>query len=110
MGMGQAAYLAKKIIRTTTPAITSITTILPTGARPGTEVTLKGSAFGSARGDSMVTFDGVNANFPVKNWNDTVITFVLEDAALNLSPAKKPIGVIVSSQKSNSSTLTILRK
>lgn len=59
--------------------------------------------------DSAITFGGVNADFPVKSWSDTEITFVLEDPALNLAPAKKPVGVIVSSQKSNSVTLTVLR-
>jgi hypothetical protein len=72
-------------------------------------ITLKGSAFGMARGNSAITFGGVNADLPVKSWSDTEITFVLEDPALNLAPAKKPVGVIVSSQKSNSVTLTVLR-
>jgi hypothetical protein len=110
MGLGQAAYLAKKIITTTTPAISGVAGSLPAGARPGSDVTLKGSAFGTARGDSAITFDGVNAGFPVKSWSDTEIAFFLEDPALHLIPAKKPVGVIVSSQKSNSVTLTILRR
>lgn len=35
MGLGHAAYLAKMMIATTTPAITDVVTSLPSGARRG---------------------------------------------------------------------------
>ena len=109
MGLGHAAYLAKKMIATTTPAITDVVTSLPSGARRGSNVTLKGSAFGTARGESLITFNGLNAAFPLTNWGDKEITFTLEDDSLDWSPGKKRLGVTVGDQKSNSVPMTVLR-
>jgi hypothetical protein len=114
MGFGQAAYLAKKMIATTTPAISEVVPSLPAGARPESDVTLKGSAFGTAQGDpntNVITFNGLNTNFPVKSWSDKEITFTLQrDSSLDFSPGKKRIGVTLGDQKSNSYPMTVLRK
>lgn len=40
-GLGQGAYLAKKIIVSSTPSVTGVN---PSSARPGTDITLSGSA------------------------------------------------------------------
>lgn len=109
MGLGQGAYLAKKIITTNTPAISSAKPALDAGGRPGTDVTLKGSAFGMAQADSVITYNGLIAGFPVTSWRDTEIIFTLADGALDLSPGQKYVGVIVQSQKSNTVPINVLR-
>jgi hypothetical protein len=110
MGLGHAAYLTKKAIAANTPAITNVTTDPPAGARPGFNVTLKGSAFGTAQSDSVITFNGVNAGFPVSSWRDTEIICALQDKTLDWSPGKKLVGVTVNNQKSNSFPMTVLRQ
>ncbi len=104
MGLGQGAYLAKKIIVNTTPAITGVK---PSTARPGTDITLSGSALGATQGQSMIILDGVPIAFPGRTWSDTTITFTLTNPSL--TPGQKALGVTVGTQNSNSVTLTVLR-
>lgn len=92
------------------PAISEITTSLRAGARPGSDVTLKGSAFGTTKSDNVITFDGVNSDFPVKSWSNSEIIFTLKDSSLNLTLGQKSIGLIVRKQKSNNINLLVLRQ
>jgi len=95
MGIGQGAYLAKKVTVTTAPAIATVvpasiqskptTSGIPGTAgtpSPGTEVTLNGSNFGSTQGaGDVVTMHGVagNLNLKVNIWSDAKITCFLPD-------------------------------
>ena len=55
-----------------TPVISSIS---PTSGRPGTQVTIQGSNFGSSQGSSSVTFNGVPAS-SIVSWSNTQIVAV----------------------------------
>ena len=109
MGLGQGTYLVKKMIKSSTPAVATAKGSCPAGGRLGGEVTLTGSGFGGSKGDSVLTFKGSNADFPIKNWSDTSITFILPDDKPDIVPGPARIGVIVSNQPSNTVPLTVLR-
>ena len=81
MGLGQGAYLGKKLVTTDVPRITSIT---PQDGAAGTLIILQGDTFGKEQNGSLVTIDGQAMTAPVDSWSDTEIKFKL--------PAKLPNG------------------
>src|SRR6185295_9844507 len=55
MGLGQGAYLGKKLVTTDVPRINGIT---PQSGAAATVITLKGDTFGQSQSGSIVTIDG----------------------------------------------------
>lgn len=75
MGLGQGAYLGKKLVTTDPMRVTSIN---PTSGPVGTSITLGGSAFGTEQGGSKVTIDG--ALFPGEvDWTENQLKFTFPE-------------------------------
>ena len=84
MGLGQGAYLGKKLVTTDVPRINGIT---PQSGAVATAITLKGETFGQTQSGSIVTIDGQPMTAAVDSWADTQITFRL--------PANHPNGQLL---------------
>jgi IPT/TIG domain len=105
MGLGQGAYLGKKLVTTTVPRLTGLS---PGSGTAGTIVTVVGMAFGDSesqkQGGSLLTIDGHPFIPEQLNWNDTQIKFKVPDTQLggsNWSAGQLiRIGVIVGGQES----------
>jgi hypothetical protein len=97
MGLGQAAYLGKKLTTTDTPRITGIS---PGTAKPGTKVVLGGLSLGNAQDGSVITLDDSPTDAVVSKWSDTSIEFVVPPAqagGTNWLPGQRvTVGVVVS--------------
>ncbi|MGH9761014.1 MAG: IPT/TIG domain-containing protein, partial [Blastocatellia bacterium] len=77
MGLGQGAYLGKKLVTTSTPRLTGIS---PSAAAAGAEVTVTGLAFGSAADGNQVTYDGkALLSVEADKWTDTSVKFLIPD-------------------------------
>ncbi|HYO48283.1 MAG TPA: IPT/TIG domain-containing protein [Chloroflexia bacterium] len=82
MGLGQGAYLGKKLVTTDIPRLTGLT---PGGGEAGiTTVTLSGTGFGVSQNGNQITFDGFPLTEAAATWTDEAITFKI--------PAKYPGG------------------
>jgi len=82
MGLGQGAYLGKKLTTTITPRLTGLS---PGSGRPGTAMTMTGVSFGGQPNGSLITIDGNPFHpEPAPDWGDTQIQFTI--------PAKHPTG------------------
>jgi hypothetical protein len=102
MGLGQGAYLGKKLTTTTVPRLTGLS---PGSGKPGTTVTVAGLSLGDKQDGSLLTIDG-NPFQPDSPpvWQDTQISFTI--------PPKHPggrewsegqrvlVGLIVNGQES----------
>ena len=105
MGLGQGAYIGKKLVTT---AVSRLTGISVGNGKPGTEVTIFGASFGDAKSQknngSQLTIDGLPFTAEGLTWDDTKIEFKIPDKQLNgtdWKPAQKiQIGVIVNGQDS----------
>lgn len=102
MGLGQGAYLGKKLVTTTTPRLTGL---LPGIGKQGTLVTIMGSGFCEMDGN-LITIDEapLDTFASVKVWADDKIIFTLPKSS-SLGRAwslEQPvsIGLIVGGQKS----------
>lgn len=82
MGLGEGAYIGKKLVTKDTPRITGLS---PGSGKIADQLTLTGMAFGSREGN-LITVDGtpINAEIANADWKDTEIKFKL--------PQKKPNG------------------
>jgi hypothetical protein len=69
-GLGQGAYIGKKLVTRTRSGITSIS---PTSAAPETLVTLTGVNFGDAQGGNVLTMR--DKPIAVEHWSSDEITF-----------------------------------
>jgi hypothetical protein len=107
MGLGQVAYLGKKLITTTTPRLTGVTP--PAAAQPqvakGTvAVTLAGVGFGDQQAGSIITINALPIPAIPTHWEDAQITFPLPPASPDGSPWRVgdtlAIGVSVAGQDS----------
>ena len=82
MGLGQGAYLGKKLVTTDVPRLTGLA---PGGGVAGsTVVTLTGAGFGDQQGANLITFDGFPVYEAAISWSDGTITFTI--------PAQHPGG------------------
>lgn len=73
MGVGQAAYLGKKMADSHTPRLTG----LSKGAtKPGEEIIIFGEAFGESQNGSQITFDRTPVEPAVKEWLTDQVKFV----------------------------------
>ncbi len=87
MGLGQGAYIGKKLVTTDTSRLTGLTPPAANQAiiaKGDTEVTLTGMAFGDQQAGSYITLDGMQFQ-GAPRWADTQIVFKL--------PTKRPNGV-----------------
>ncbi len=96
MGLGNAAYLGKKLVSTETPRLGGLSPVSGPGR---VEIKLSGNAFGASQGGSKITIDGVEVVETPRAWSDTLITFLLPDKHPNGSNWSPPqtikIGVII---------------
>jgi hypothetical protein len=77
MGLGQGAYLGKKLIMAG-PA-PRLFKLAPLYANPKTTINVYGSSFGQKPDGSTITIDGVPIAAAAQSWTDSQITFVLPD-------------------------------
>ena len=102
MGLGQGAYLGKKL---TTKDVPQLTGVSPTAGPPKTGVTLSGLSFGDCPDGNAITLDNMNIELPEKVlWKDGEIKFNLPDKYLD-GKSWRPgqtvqIGLIVGGQES----------
>jgi hypothetical protein len=96
MGLGNAAYIGKKLVSTETPRLGGLS---PVSGPKRTEIKLSGNAFGAAQGGSKITIDGVEVVETPKAWTDTLITFLVPERHPNgndwVAPQTIQIGVTV---------------
>ncbi len=96
MGLGNAAYLGKKLVSTETPRLGGLS---PVSGPKRVEIKLSGNAFGASQGGSQITIDGLEVVETPKAWSDTLITFLLPEKhpnGSNWSPSQTvQIGVVV---------------
>ena len=101
MGLGQGAYLGKKLVTTTTPRLTGLS---PAEGNPGTQITMLGMAFGAEQAGSLVTMDRNPFQPQGLQWADTQIQFTLPPKSPSgqaWKPGQRVIfGVIVGGQES----------
>jgi len=72
MGLGQGAYLGKKLVTTDTPRLTGID---PAAGPPGTVITLTGLAFGNDQAGGYVTLSRMPAQGKPLEWKDDHVKF-----------------------------------
>lgn len=71
MGLGQGAYLGKKLVTTNVPRLTGLN---PGGGKPGDPITISGEAFADSQGGSLITLDGFPMSQVPTAWSDKSIT------------------------------------
>lgn len=108
MGLGQGAYIGKKLTTTDTPRLLGVS---PTSASRATDVTVVGVSFGPNNANGVVTLDG--APLHATSWTDTQVTFKVPDTQPNgskWSPGQRVlVGVIAGGRDSaNVLPLTVL--
>jgi hypothetical protein len=121
MGLGQGAYLGKKLTTTTTPRLTglspaSASAAAAAAANPPVKLTLTGLSLTLSgadpsnnnpqdeQGDGMITIDGNPVNVSVASWSDSQIVFTLQQRSPDggaWQPGQRiNIGMIVGGQAS----------
>jgi hypothetical protein len=109
MGLGQGAYLGKKLVTTSVPRLT---TLSPSSKKAGEEVEIHGTSLGTKESGQLI-IDGYPISPVITDWQNTLIKFTF--------PAKRPdgkdwppgqrvsIGVIVNGKESaNTLPFTVL--
>lgn len=109
MGLGQGAYLGKKLITVSVPRLTILS---PSSGKPGDKIEIHGMSLGN-RESGQLLIDGYSFGDAVTDWQDTLIRFTF--------PAKRPdgkdwppgqkvsIGVVVNGKESaNTLPFTVL--
>jgi hypothetical protein len=99
-GLGQAAYLGKKLIVATTPILSGI---VPGRGSISSLVTASGSNFGAPQAGSQITIDGEAVAAQVNSWSDTSIAFSIPETdakGQTLSGKTIQVGVVVGGQGS----------
>ena len=101
MGLGQGAYLGKKLVSTDVPRITAVTSQQTAGT---TVITIQGDTFGPVQNGSLVTIDGIPVTTPVSFWSDTQINLNLPPTHPNgnawTAGQQVQIGLVVNGHKS----------
>lgn len=96
MGLGQGAYVAKKMIFNSSPLITNVD---PPKPRPGREVKLTGTSFGTTQGNGDIAINGVipTPHVSIKSWGDTSIIFILPGPPLpaGWSAGQQAVSVVI---------------
>ena len=101
MGLGQGAYLGKKLVTTVTPRLTGLS---PGQGEPRTRITISGLAFGSEQNGSLITLDRHPIAPQGVVWADTQIQFSLPETppgGQGWKPGQRVLfGLIVGGQES----------
>lgn len=92
MGLGQGAYLGKKLVSTDTPRITAVSLQKTATA---TVITIQGDTFGQAQNGSLVTIDNLPLSAPMTSWGNTQIVFNLPVNHPNGQPFKPGQQVLI---------------
>lgn len=104
MGLGQGAYLGKKLVTTDVPRLSGLS--LGSGP-PGTIINITGMSFGANQDGSIITIDGSPFNLSVKTWEDSRITLQIPANHPNGTEWSKgqriSFGLIVNGQESANS-------
>ena len=100
MGLGQGAYLGKKLVTTSTPRLSGVSpSVVAAGTSP--TVTLSGAALGDGVGD-QVLLDGMPLSMPPSSWSDTNIQFPWPSTQASGNPwamgQQVSVGLIVNGQ------------
>jgi len=101
MGLGQGAYLGKKLTTTDVPRLTGLS---PSSGSPPLDVTVSGLSLGDALSGGVITQNGNPMSVVVTSWQDAQLKIRLPDKQSNGSawqPGQRlDIGAIVSGQAS----------
>ena len=109
MGLGQGAYLGKKLVTKDTPRITGLS---PGVGKGGTKIELAGETFGGKQDGSLITVDGspINVMIDPKDWTDSKIAFILPSSppiGATWKEGKIKLGLIINGRESNEVPFTI---
>jgi hypothetical protein len=115
MGLGEGAYLGKKLVSTSTPRITGIS---PGSVKKGEKVTISGASLGESQNGSQITIDdmpiGIDLTaIPKGSWSDTSIVFTVPETHPRGDVWQVGVGrlvkvrVIAGGQSSNDLPLTV---
>jgi hypothetical protein len=72
MGLGEGAFLGKKLFTTDTPILNRLS---PVTGKPGDSTTITGQSFGESQGGSLIIFNGAPTEARVEDWKDKEIKF-----------------------------------
>ena len=101
MGLGQAAYLGKKLITTYTPRITGLS---PGAGKVGDIITITGEALGEKQDGNLILINGSPIAQPAKVWEATKVEFSVPTGYL---AGKLDIGLIVYGRATNTLPFTL---
>jgi hypothetical protein len=89
MGLGQGAYIGKKLTTTSTPQLGDVN---PQQGPPGTSVTVTGTALGGKDESTRIRLDDVSlpASADRTNWDDDHVVFTISPQHPNGSPWTPP--------------------
>lgn len=116
MGLGQGAYLGKKLTTTKPKIVPKLTGLSPGSGKPQTEVMISGDLFGEKQNGSLLLIDDKPLPpEPLLDWHNTMIKFIIpakqSDGSDWLPGQRITIGVIVDGQEStNRLPFTITKK
>jgi IPT/TIG domain len=95
MGLGQGAYIGKKLVTTTTPRLGDLS---PTQGPPGTQVTISGVALAGKDEATRIRLDDVSLPAPADrtDWDDDHLVFTVQPQDPKNQPWTPPQQVKVS--------------
>jgi hypothetical protein len=103
MGLGQGAYLGKKLVTKDTPTLTGLSVREGDATHP-TRVTLIGNAFGADQSGSQISFNGVPIVATNVTWGDKEIQFDMpprrEDGQPWRAGDKVEVGLVIGGRSS----------
>lgn len=101
MGLGQGAYLGKKLVTTTTPRLSGLS---ESSGKANTPVEIRGASFGTRDGGEVTIDSKPIDSSLVTDWNDTSVKFKIPpkqpDGMDWVGGQKINIGIIVGGQES----------
>ena len=100
MGIGQVAYLGKKLVTTYTPRITGLS---PGAGKAGTKITITGEALGEKQDGNLILINGSPIAQPATTWEPTKVEFKVPTG---YPAGKLDIGLIVSGRETNTLPFT----
>src|SRR5438105_11966794 len=92
MGLGQGAYLGKKL--TVMTPIARLRALAPANGKPGDPITIYGASFGATQNGSLITLDGTPLADAPQTWQDTQIRFTIPNRHPNGIDWTKPQQVV----------------